>query len=145
MKRYALLCGCAPEGFRQKKLIAFHDSLISHEGFSERDIVVFPNGVSEIFLEYAFSKIFSDIGNCIGHNCVEQKGEGCVADFLLYICALCESDFGGEVIRLGTDEIRYDVIRHYEHLAREVGAGFRLVCEADSEPVREEDAGYEKV
>ena len=110
MKRYALLCGCAPDGFRQKKLIAFHDSLTMQEGFSERDIVIFPNGVSEIFLEYALSNICNDIVK-----------DGCVADFLLYMCALRENDFGGSVIRLGADEIRRDVIRHYENLARKIG------------------------
>ena len=67
MTKYAILLGAAKTGFQQKKLTQFHDSLVSDGGFSEREIVVFPNGISEILLEYALNNAIEQ------NNCVEQR------------------------------------------------------------------------
>ena len=49
MTRYAILCGSAPDGFTQKKINEMHDFLTSDAGgfWAEKDIVIFPNGVTE--------------------------------------------------------------------------------------------------
>ena len=57
--RYAVLCGSAPEDFRQKKQVEMHDFLVSAEGGSwqEDEILEFPNGVHELMLEYALGGV----------------------------------------------------------------------------------------
>lgn len=49
--RHAILCGAAPKGMIQKKLDEMYDSLLRENGglFCESEIVIFPNGVTELF------------------------------------------------------------------------------------------------
>ena len=146
MVRHAILCGCAPEDFRQKKLADMHDFLTSEAGgaWSESDITIFPNGVPELLLEAALNNALEDAA--------DDDGE-----VLLYLCARNEADLNavseyeavgyGKValVRLGDDEIRKDVIAYYEGLAERMEVRFRVVYEADGELVSEEEMGYESI
>ena len=144
--KYAVLCGSAPEDFYQKKLIDKHAFLTSDEGGSvpEKNIILFPNGVNELFLEGALNGLFDSAAE-------EDDGE-----VTLYFCANKEADLhtelsgsacaGVEVVRLGEDEIRKDVIAYYaEKLAEMMEVKCRVLYEADGEFVSEEELGYEKV
>ena len=48
MNHYAILCGSAPEGFRQKKLEDMYDFLINPEGkkYKPENIIVFSSGIT---------------------------------------------------------------------------------------------------
>lgn len=129
MKRYAFLCGSAPWDYRQKKLESLFESLIDN---SVWHVDVFPNGINEFLLEYALNNILS--GNA------GEKANG----ILLYFCceeSIKESDCS---IWLCGDEIRKDVINHYEKLSRECEIDFQVVYDCDCEFVSEESLGYEK-
>ena len=145
MVHYAILCGSAPEGFRQKKLVAMHDFLTSDEGgaIPERNIIIFPSGVDELMLE------------CMLHNVLDEAAEEDDGEVTLYFRTLSEADLhaelsdsacaGVEVVRLGKDEIRKDVIAYYEGLSERLGVKFRVAYEADDELVSEESLGYERI
>ena len=145
MFHYAILCGSAPEGFQQKKLVAMHDYLTSEAGgsVSERNIIIFPNGVPELLLESVLNGVF------------DSAAEEDSSEVLLYFCAMTEADLnaelsdsyvsGVEVVRLGNDEIRKDVIAYYAALAEKMGIGFQVRYESDCELVREEVLGYERI
>lgn len=62
MTRHAILCGSAPDGFTQKKIEDFHDFLISNEGgsWSETEILVFPNGVTQKMFEFVLEHLKAD-------------------------------------------------------------------------------------
>ncbi len=74
MKKYSILCGSAPEGFTQKKINEMHDFLTSEAGgsWAEKDIVIFPNGITEAMLAFVLERLKAD------------KTE----QILLYICTL---------------------------------------------------------
>ncbi|MBQ7158681.1 MAG: hypothetical protein IJS09_04540 [Treponema sp.] len=146
MVHYAILCGSAPEGFRQKKLIALHDFLTSKEGglLPERNIIIFPSGVHELMLE------------CTLNNALDEAAEEDDGEVLLYFCTQTDADLhaelsdssieGVEVVRLGKDEIRKDVIAYYaEKLAGMLEVNCRVMYEADGELVSEESFGYERI
>ena len=145
MQKYAVLCGSAPDGYRQLKVEKMYDFLTSESDWRvpEKNIVMFPNGIDELFFESVLNGVFDEAA--------EDDGE-----VLLYFCAKAESDLyaelsdceiaGVEVVRLGEDEIRKDVIAYYaEKLADMLGVKCRVMYEADGEFVREEMLGYEKV
>ena len=97
MKRSAILCGSAPDGFTQKKINEMHDFLTSEAGgsWAEKDIVIFPNGVSEVMLSFVLERLRAD------------KTE----QILLYICTLSlVADDDDESVWLGGEEIRKSVI-----------------------------------
>ena len=96
MKHYAILCGCAPDGFTQKKINEMHDFLISEAGgsWAEKDIVVFPNGVDEAMLSFVLERLKAD------------KTE----QILLYICTLTPVAESEKSIWLGGEEVRKSVI-----------------------------------
>ena len=108
---------------------------------SERNIIVFPNGVDELFLENTLGNIFS-----------EEPDE-----VLLYFFARCEADLDAlseyetagcghmPVVKLCGEEIRREVIEYYEGLAEKMEVNFRVMYEADGELVSEESLGWEKV
>ena len=146
MKSFALLCGSAPENYRQKKLAAMYDFLTSKAGgaFCPQNIIVFPNGVSELMLESALNSVFDKAYE-------EEKSE-----VFLYFCADCKAHLSAElsdselsgikVVRLGKDEIRKDVIAYYsEKLSKRLGVKCRVAYEVDGDFVREEELGYESV
>lgn len=110
----------------------------------EKNIVMFPNGVNELFLESVLNGVFDEAAE-------DDDGE-----VLLYFCALTERDLhaelsdsacaGVEVVRLGENEIRKDVIAYYaEKLADMLGVKCRVMYEADADFVSEEKLGYEKM
>lgn len=63
----------------------------------------------------------------------------------LYICTLQPVGESEESIWLGGEEIRKDVIEHYQELAAECGIDMQVVLDSDGEMVREEKLGYEEV
>ena len=159
--QYAILCGAAPEAFRQKKLVAMHDFLTSSAGgnMPERAIVLFPNGVHELLLESELNAAFDEAAGTADDESTPRNDatgrSNNAASVLLYLCTLTQADAraaltssacaGVEVLRLGSDEIRTDVIAYYAGLADKMGIGFRFVHEADAELVNEESIGYERI
>ena len=127
MIRYAFLCGAAKEGFQQKKFSQMHESLVS-EGYLEREITLFPNGVSELMLECALYGAFDSEAD----------------EIFLYFCAesikKCSDTFF-----LRDEEIRFDVISYYESLAKKIGSVLRVIYDCDDELLSEEPLGWERV
>ena len=131
-----------------------HDFLVSESGGSlpERNIVIFPNGMHELMLESALNGAFDDAA---GEDDEASSDTESAGEVLLHLCALSESDLhaelsdsaiaGVEVVRLGNDEIRKDVIAYYEALAERMGIGFQVRYDADDELVSEAVLGYERV
>ena len=169
MLKYAILCGSAPKDYRQKKLLDKYDSLIGtaakddfaekveavcgeKEGFvQEEKIVLFPNGLSELLLETVLNNIIEEVSAGDG---IDEATED-VDEVLLYFCTQKEADLntelsdsacpGVEVVRLGEDEVRKEVIAYYTELAAQLGVRLRVVYETDGELVSEEELGWEKV
>ena len=109
----------------------------------KKNIIVFPNGVDELLLESVLNGVF---------DAAEEDG----GKVLLYFCARTESDLsaelsdsvcaGIEVIRLGDNEIRKEVIVYYtETLADMLEVKCSVTYEADDEFVSEETLGYERI
>ncbi len=130
MTKYALLCGSAPENYRQKKLEAMFDSLSKKEGWS---VTCMANGMDEFMLEYALNNVLD--GN---------TGDD-VGGVLIYFCTKVPVSDNEETFWLGENEIRKDVIEHYAKLFAESGIDFQLVYDSDREMVSEEELGYEKL
>ena len=99
MKKYAILCGCAPNGFTQKKINEMHDFLTSDAGgsWAEKEIMIFPNGVSEAMLSFVLERLKAD------------KTE----QILLYICTLSPVADDDKSVWLGGDEISKSVIEAF--------------------------------
>ncbi len=96
MTRSAILCGSAPDGFTQKKISEMHDFLTSGAGgsWAEKDIVIFPNGVSETMLSFVLERLKAD------------KTE----QILLYICTLSPVAEEDKSVWLGGEGISRNVI-----------------------------------
>lgn len=145
MKKYAILCGSAPNDYRQKKLEEKYDFLETKEGFEPGSIVSFPNGVSELFLESVLNESFDKAAD-------EDSDSGKV---VLYLFAKAEADLnsvlsdscveGVKVVRLGDNEIRKDVLAYYADLAEKQEIDFQVVYDFDGEFISEEELGFEKV
>ena len=97
MTRHAVLCGSAPLGFTQKKINEMHSFLVSAEGgvWQEKEITVFPNGVSEALLSFAIERLKSQKTDYI----------------LLYICAESALSAGEKSVWLGGEEISKSVFK----------------------------------
>ena len=145
MTKCAILCGTAPEDYRQKKLVEMQDFLESAEGgsYEPGSIIVFPNGVKELFLEGTLNSAFDNVSE------EEEQGE-----VLLYICTKITADKNAmmkdvevecEVVRLGEDEIRKDVLAYYKDLSEKLDVKFNVTYDVCDEYVSEEELGYEKV
>lgn len=145
MKKYAILCGSAPSDYRQKKLEEKYDFLETKEGFEPGSIVSFPNGVTELFLESVLNESFDKAAD-------EDSDSGKV---VLYLFAKAEADLnsvlsdscveGVEVVRLGDNEIRKEVLAYYADLAEKQDIDFQVVYDFDSEFISETELGFEKV
>ena len=129
MRRCAILCGSAPEDFRQKRLAAKYDSLADESGYEPAGIVMFPNDVHELLLESTLNSALDEASD----------------EVLLYLCTESPPAQNAEVVRLVTEEIRRDVIAYYAGLAEELGVSFRVEYEADAGLVSEDELGYERV
>ncbi len=149
MVHYAILCGSAPENFRQKKLEDFHDSLEQTGEYQPENIVVFPNGVNELCLEMVLNETFDKI--CDG----DTGEEDIIGGLLLYVCTRTKADFdaelansytqGVQVVRLGNDELRKDVIEYYQGLCKKCDIDMQVVYDWDGDFVSQESLGWEKV
>ena len=132
MSQYAFLLGSAKEGFYQKKVSQFQDFLVQNGGFNESKIAVFPNGISELMLEYALNNAIEQ------DNCTECP----IERLLLYICTSSPVSDSDEIIWLGGEEIRKDVIRHYASL---LGNSFQVIYDSDRKEISEAELGYERI
>ena len=96
MKHYAILCGCAPDGLTQKKINEMHDFLTSETGgfWAEKEITIFPNGVTEAMLSFVLERLRAD------------KTE----QILLCICTLSPVADEDESVWLGGEEVRKTVV-----------------------------------
>ena len=99
MTRHAILCGSAPDGFTQKKINEMHDFLTSEAdgSWAEKEITIFPNGVTEAMLSFVFERFKAD------------KTE----QILLYICTLSPVADEDKSVWLGEDEIHKSVIEAF--------------------------------
>lgn len=99
MNHYAILCGSAPDGFTQKKINEMHDFLISDAGgsWAEKDIVIFPNGVTEAMLSFVLERLKADK--------IEQ--------ILLYICTLSPVADSDKSVWLGGEKVRKSLIEAF--------------------------------
>ena len=142
MSRFAVLCGAAPDGFRQEKLAETYDSLVAGEKkVPPANIIVFPNGVHELLLEGALSQI------------LDEEPE----EILICFFALAEADLNAlsdyeatgtgriPLVRLGKDEIRREVISYYEDLAKDMGIALSVTYFSDRSFVSEGELGYEEI
>ena len=125
MSKYALLCGSAHEGFWQEKVNHLYNDLVS-DSWSEKDIYIFPNGASEVMLEYALN------------NAIEQK----IENIFLYICTSSPVSDSDESIWLNGEEIRKSVIEHYATL---LGDRFQVIYDSDREEISDTELGYERI
>ena len=99
MKKHAILCGSAPNGFTQKKINEMHDFLTSEAGgfWAEKEITIFPNGVTEAMLSFVLERLKAD------------KTE----QIFLYICALSPVSESEKSVWLGGEEVRKNVIEAF--------------------------------
>ena len=130
--RYAILLGEAKKDCRQKKIAQMHDFLLSEGGYLEREIAVFPNGISEILLEYALNNAIEQ------NNCVERH----IERILLYICTISPVSDSDKSIWLGGEEIRKSVIEHYADL---LGDSLQVIFDSDREEISDAELGYERI
>ena len=99
MKKHAILCGFAPDGFTQKKINEMHDFLTTEAGgfWAEKEITIFPNGVDEAMLSFMLERLKAD------------KTE----QILLYICTLSPVADEDKSVWIGEDEIHKSVIETF--------------------------------
>ena len=120
LTRYAILCGCAPDGFTQKKINGMYDFLTSDAGgsWAEKDIVIFPNGVDEAMLSFVLERLEA------------EKTE----QILLYVCTLSPVVDSDKSVWLGGEEIRKSLIEAF----CEDGHG-QVIYDCGGEMVRDEE------
>ena len=128
--RYALLCGSAPENYRQKKLNDMFDSLSEKEGWN---VTCMASGIDEFMLDYA-------LNNALDGNTGDEVG-----GVLLYFCTQTPIADNEETFWLGGNEIRKDVIEYYSRLFSESGIDFQVIYDSDRNMVSEEELGYEEL
>ena len=131
MNKYAIFIGDAPENYRMKKIEDMYDFLQTTQGgtIPRSNIVGFPNGISDLFLE-------ATIDHCMNE---ETK------NILLYICTKDPVSDSSETIWAGGEEIRKDVIAHYQKLAKDMEIDFQLIYDVCKDIVSEDSLGYESV
>ena len=130
MTRYALLCGSAPNDYRQKKLDDLHNFLLEKEGWN---VTCMANGTDEFMLEYAMNNIFDgNVGDEVG-------------GVLLYFCTETPLLEDEKTFWLQKWEIRKDVVAHYANLAKQCGIDFQVIYDSDCDFVSEESLGYEEL
>lgn len=125
LKKYAILCGSAPDGFTQKKINEMHDFLTSDAGgsWAEKDIAIFPNGVDDAMLAFVLERLKAD------------KTE----QILLYICTLTPVADEDKSVWIGGEEVRKSVIEAF----CADGCG-QVVYDCGRELERNEEIGLEK-
>ena len=121
LKKYAILCGSAPDGFTQKKINEMHDFLASEAGgsWAEKEIMIFPNGVTEAMLSFVLERLKTD------------KTE----QILLYICTLSLVAESEKSVWLGGEKVRKSVIEDFGNCG---GIETQVVYDCGREFVMEE-------
>ena len=129
MNKYAFLFGSAPKGFRQKKLCEMQDFLQTEKGGSlaEKNICLFPGGISELLLEAVLNNAFENEASSI----------------LLYFCTKDPVKDDDETFFSGNSEIRKEILSYYAGLAEKCGISLQLIFESDCQFISEEKLGYE--
>lgn len=119
MKKHAILCGSATDGFTQKKITEMHDFLTRGAGgsWSEKEITIFPNGVSEVMLSFLHERLKADKTERI----------------FLYICTMSSVRNEDKSIWLGGEEVQKSVIEAFC-----VDGGTQVIYECGREVVSEE-------
>ncbi len=130
MTHYAILCGSAPDDFRQKKLNDLFNSLIEKAGWH---VTCLANGTDELMLEYA-------LNNILDGNAGEEADS-----VMLYFCTETPVTAAEESLWLCGNEIRKDVVKYYSQLAKKCEIDFQVIYDCDRELISEEELGYEKV
>lgn len=99
LKKYAILCGSAPDGFTQKKINEMHEFLTSSSGgtWAEKEIVFFPNGADDAMLAFVLERLKAD------------KTE----QILLYVCTLTPVADEDKSVWIGGEEVRKSVIEAF--------------------------------
>lgn len=99
MKKYAILCGSAPDGFTQKKINEMHDFLTSEAGgsWAEKEIVFFPKGADDAMLAFVLERLKAD------------KAE----QIFLYICTMSPVAEEDKSVWLGGYEVRKSLIEAF--------------------------------
>lgn len=128
LKRFFILLGSAPKDFRQKKTEEMFDFLESKK-INGDSIITFANGITELMFEMVLD------------NSLKQNPES----ILLYICTLRPVGDNEKSIWLGGEEIRRDIVEHYQKLAAECEIDMQVVFDFGSEILNEKELGYEKV
>lgn len=127
--RYAILCGSAPEDFRQKKLVEMSDFLQEKKGIICDSVVTFPSGISEMTLEILLDNSFNQNPKSL----------------YLYFCTLSPTKDDDFSFWLNGDEIRKEVIEYYQKLAKDLGIDMQVVMDSDSVMLSEDELGWERV
>ncbi|MCM1321058.1 MAG: hypothetical protein NC041_05315 [Bacteroides sp.] len=124
-KRYALLCGSAPDGFYQQKIDEMHGFLVSEAGgaWAEKEIMIFPNGVTEELLSFLLERLRAD-----GMEFV-----------FLYICTLSPVFDSDKTVWLGGSEVQRSVIESFC-----AAGGMQAVYDCGRELAGAEELGYER-
>lgn len=131
MSKYAIICGDAPEDYRMKKTEEMFDFLQTKEGgmIPNSNIISFPNGVSEFFLEATLNR------------CINEETKS----ILLYICTKEPVSDSSATFFIGGEEIQKAVISHFQNQAKEVGFDLQVIYDVCHDFISEDDLGYEKV
>lgn len=127
MNKHAIICGYAPEECRMKKTEEMFDFLQTKEGsmIPGSNIISFPNGVSEFFLE-------ATLNRCINENTKT------ILFIHLYKKPVSDSSatffIGGKT-----------VISHFQNQAKEVGFDLQVIYDVYHDFISEDELCYEKV
>ena len=132
MIRYAVLCGSAPDDYRQKKLIEMNDFLTDQKYSSvyNRNLYIFSNSINEVMLKLVLNKSFS---------------LGAKKNLLFSIINEIPFLDSKMDIWLDGEKIRRDVIVYVVNFAKINGISSKMSYDIDREFVREEEHSNEKV
>ena len=131
MSKYAVIIGEAPEDYPMKKTEEMYDFLRSDKDGSipSGNIIGFPQGVSELMLEAVLNRMFNE----------ETKS------ILLYFCTKTPVSNDSPTLFIAGEEIRFDVIQHYQNLAQKMEIDLQIIYDICSEFISEDKLGYEKI
>lgn len=129
MKRFAILCGEAPEDFKQQKLVQMHDFLLSGDGghWDDKDIIEFPAGINAQFLRTV----------------LENSAAMDADEILLYICTKLPVSDSEPTFWIGGQEISRQIILDCQK--KFPATGFQVIFDVGSALVSYDALGYEKV
>lgn len=129
MKRFAILCGEAPEDFKQQKLVQMHDFLLSGDGghWDDKDIIEFPAGINAQFLRTV----------------LENSAAMDADEILLYFCTKLPVSDSEPTFWIGGQEISRQIILDCQK--KFPATGFQVIFDVGSALVSYDALGYEKV